>query len=121
MARFYAGDNTRIQAEGSYGSGENRFVEFCNCTGDVTAIGWGARVDHAWAGGPVAVFAGYKGNRIEDDFGGAFNTEIIDHTISLGLNLHFGADSIKAADREGPSFDTPDIGRWTAWTTAPVD
>ncbi|MFP3942515.1 MAG: hypothetical protein ACLFWF_01385 [Alphaproteobacteria bacterium] len=112
VARFYAGDDTRFQAEGSYADGEER-----NDGHDDTVIGWGARIDHAINGGPVAVFVGYKGMNLEND---AAPKELTDHTVSIGFNLHFGAGSLREADRNGPSFDTPDVGRWTGWTTDTV-
>jgi hypothetical protein len=114
VARFYAGADTRIQGEFSYADGEER-----NSGGDeVTAMTWGGRIDHSF-GGPVAVFVGYKGTNIENvDLS---PEEITEHTVTLGLNLRFGADSIKSADRNGPSFDTPDVGRWTGWTTGTVN
>lgn len=115
VARFYAGPNTRIQAEGSYGSGD----ESDEPGPEVTAIGWGARVDHSINGGPVAVFVGYKGTNLESDDGNP--EEITDHTVSIGFNIRFGGGSIKETDRNGPSFDTPDMGRWTGWTGGIVD
>lgn len=115
VARFYAGADTRLQGEFSYADGE----ENDSGADPITVFGWGARIDHSF-GGPVAIFLGYKGNNIENDDGFS-PEEITDHTVSIGLNLHFGAGSLREADRNGPSFDTPDVGRWTGWTTNVVN
>ncbi|MFP3942516.1 MAG: hypothetical protein ACLFWF_01390 [Alphaproteobacteria bacterium] len=116
VGRFYAGADTRVQFEGAYGDGEER-----NSGGiDVTAISWGARIDHSVSGGPVAFFLSYAGNHMDND--DSADNYLTDHTVLAGLRIHFGdAGSLKESDRNGPSFDTPDVTRWVGWTSEVVE
>ena len=85
---------------------------------DMSVIGWGARFERMFHGGPLTGFLAYEGAYYDNEgasSGFADDGQFAEHVILLGAKLQFGTESLKANDRYGATLDIPNIGRWAAY------
>lgn len=97
--RLYATDNLRLDVEGSlnrfsgYGGEANLYT--------VSAIG-----NYRFSQFPATVFGGYQYDHGEVKAGGTSLGEANAHTFLAGLRFHFGSDSLKDEERNGPVWSS---------------
>lgn len=116
VARYFMTPNSRLQLQLAYASGSEN-----NGIGDIQALSWGVRFDRQVEGRPFYWFLAYDGMFAENDSGGGYSEDVTDHTFRIGGRYLFGAPSLFDNDRRGVTFDLPDVGRWTAYTTGVID
>lgn len=79
---------------------------------DVDVVNWNFSVEYLFGKSvPVSTYVEYKGQHLEQF---SPNTDEIDrHEVRAGVRFYFGAgDDLQKADREGASFESPDIMTW---------
>ncbi|MBC2836820.1 hypothetical protein [Paragemmobacter straminiformis] len=106
--RYFIGDATRIDLEGTYAKGT--FDDY-----DAKIAFWGVGVEHqivSEANYGVSVFARYEGSNF--DFTDDYSSEawLSDKTIKVGLSIKFGGKSLREADRSGANTDLINAGRF---------
>ena len=121
VARWFISPDMRLQGEGSYANGD----ENDSPSGDFEFWSWEIRYDQRFTGTPVGWFIGYNGMWGElDKAGGGADESVTEHSIWAGLSFTFGYDTkmtLLDNDRYGATFDAPEIGRWTGYTTEVID
>ncbi|MEL6279464.1 MAG: hypothetical protein AAFR28_11375 [Pseudomonadota bacterium] len=117
VVRWFPQDRTRLQAQAALFSGEED-----DNFNDAEFDGWsaGLRADHAFSETPFTLFAAYDRLSIEADRR-FVPAEYEENRFMIGAAFHFGVASPKAQDRQGATFESPDIGRWIAPTLEIVD
>ncbi len=107
VLRWFLGNDSRIQLEGTYQN-----TEFYKVPGlaDVESFSVGAQYDFVLAGLPLVgdtqLSVGYRGVFRENCFTPTFDTD--DHTIMIGTTYSFSGDML-TIDRQGATLDTPDF------------
>ncbi len=79
---------------------------------DVDVVNWNFSVEYLFGKSvPVSTYVEYKGQHLEQF---SPNTDEIDrHEVRAGVRFYFGAgDDLQKADREGASFESPDLMTW---------
>lgn len=122
VVRWFIGPDMRLQGEGSYTNGD----ENDSPAGDFEMWSWEVRYDQRFTGTPVGWFIGYNGMWGELDPAAAAtpNESFTEHSFWAGLSFTFGYNSkmtLLDNDRYGATLDTPEIGRWTGYTTEVID
>lgn len=79
---------------------------------DVSEWNWGFTVEYLFGKTvPVSTYLEYKGQSLEEY--SPTSDEIDRHEVRAGVRFYFGAgDDLQKADREGASFESPDIMTW---------
>ncbi|MFK7898541.1 MAG: hypothetical protein AB8G23_22095 [Myxococcota bacterium] len=126
VGRHFLSENQRISLEGSFGFGRplGPNDSIGGNSDNLTVGAWEARYDHGLAETPVALFLGYRGMNEERSTDGGINAKLTDHSVFVGFTVTLGYGeklSMLENDRRGATLDTPDIGRWTAFSTELVD
>ena len=106
VVRWFTTENSRLQAEASYGDG------IVDGNDDGHLIEWAARYDTV-LGLPVVgdanVFVGYRGAHFKNE---DENDSYTDHTFMAGFRMWFGGNTMLEFDRVGATLDAPNFGRW---------
>ncbi|MFC5991806.1 hypothetical protein [Limoniibacter endophyticus] len=100
--RYFLADNIRIDAEGTV----NRLS---TDIGDIDHASAKALLNYRPDGLPVSVYGGYRKDWLEPKSGGASPGSTDSQSILAGLRFHFGSDSLKEEERNGP-----------IWSSAPI-
>ena len=122
VGRMFIGASSRLEAEGTFASGDIDFAATADDTDPMWA--WGVRFEQELAGlggsnMPLAWFLGYRGSYAENQ---SDNTEYDDHTFMVGLRFLFGAPSLQDNDRRGATLDSPwAIPRWVGYSLESID
>jgi len=97
-ARFFIGDNTKIEAGIGVISGD---IEGSNY--DVTALTWDAEIEHKFDMSPLSIFLAGSGHTTSDtDFGDT-------QRIMAGAKIHLGQDTLLQQDRYGATLEGFDM------------
>ena len=122
VGRMFLGAGTRLEAEGTFASGDIDPDATADSSDPMWA--WGARFEQEIAGlgatnMPLAWFAGYRGSYAENQ---SDNTEYTDHTFMVGLRFLFGSPTLQDNDRRGATLDSPwAIPRWVGYSLESID
>lgn len=108
---YYLGKQWKFTGDLAYIDGEQAITNF-----DTDQWAW-ALGAHYWFGKsiPASAFVEYRGRQAE--VGAAPDWEQDEHSLNIGVTLHFGGDGFEDADRNGASADLPDM----EWYRLPID
>jgi hypothetical protein len=110
-ANYYLGKQWKFTGDLAYIDGEQAITQL-----DASQWAWGLGA-HYWFGKsvPASVFVEYRGRQAEVHANPDWEQD--DHSLNVGLTLHFGGDGFEDADRNGASADLPDV----EWYRLPLD
>lgn len=106
VGQFFVTPNLKIQAEAAYyvGRFDSDFDPF-------RGFGLGAEVEFKLANAPMSFFGAYDGFWHQDvDWGGDF----ANRTFTAGMRFYLGQDTLLGNNRNGASFNLPDVIRLNA-------
>jgi len=106
---FYASNKLKLAGNVGYLNGDTTITANAS---DVEEWNWAFSVEYLFGKSvPVSTYVEYKGQTLEEF---SPNTDQIDrHEVRAGVRFYFGAgDDLQKADREGASFESPDIMTW---------
>lgn len=112
VLRYFLNDNLKLSAEASYAEGEIGYYAF---QGDyvgtevpvsIATIKLG--VDWRPDGSDASFFAAYEASLNSQSISGVDRSSI-DHRLLAGLKIDFAAETLKARDREGVTWDLPQL------------
>lgn len=108
-AAFYPSNKLKLAGSVGYLAGQTSHT---NNASDVDEWNWAFSVEYMFGKSvPVSTYIEYKGQTL-DEFNNP-QTEIDRHEVRAGVRFYFGGgDDIQKADREGASFESPDIATW---------
>ena len=98
VGRYFFSPNDKIQAEGSWGWGENGFGDQMNITA------WGVSYQHKFDHMPISVGVEYAAWSMENTFCGNIARE---HMFLGKITYHLGEKTLLHADRNGATLDQP--------------
>ncbi len=105
FVNYYASPRLKLNANLAYADGG---IE----EQDATLWNWGVGMEY-WFGNsvPVSLAVRYFGITTENK-GPDPKVDLDQHTVSAAVVFHFGTADLVDADRNGPSADLPEFGRW---------
>ena len=104
VARYFCGENLKLESEASFARGK-----MDPDSDTIWLVSWGAEAEYRSSTLPISAFAGYSGARYEqhDD-----SDVLYEHRIQLGARVYWGQTSLKSNDRTGASLDLPRYLEW---------
>lgn len=105
---YYPSSRLKLAAAVGYLNGET----WISNASDLDEWNWNFSVEHMFGKSiPVSTYIEYKGQSLEEWQNPV--GEIDRHEVRAGVRFYFGAgDDLQKADREGASFESPDIMTW---------
>jgi len=118
VLRYFLTDNLKISAEGTYGEGEIGYYTFSGQNGNdpehegATVPGKFAMarlgVDYRPDDGDASFFAAYEASYLTQSWDGVTRSSL-NQRVLAGIKVDFGADTLKSRDREGVTWDVPNV------------
>ena len=118
VLRYFLTDNLKLSAEGTYGEGEIGYYTFSGQNGNdpvhdgavvpgkfaMARVG----IDYRPDDGDASFFAAYEASYLTQTWDGVTRSSL-DQRLLAGVKVDFGAETLKARDREGVTWDVPNI------------
>ena len=109
---YYASRNLRLSGVLTYADGEQD-------EDDVVLWEWLLSAEYLFSPSvPAGVFAEYRGVNAENDEN---DRETDNHTLRIGVRIHFGATDLMTSDRSGASASLPEFQRWVSEAGEQID
>lgn len=118
VLRYFLTDNLKLSAEGTYGEGEIGYYTFSGQNGDdpvhdgavvpgrlaIARLG----VDYRPDDGDASFFAAYEASYLSQSWDGVTRSSL-NQRVLAGIKVDFGAETLKSRDREGVTWDVPNV------------
>lgn len=118
VLRYFLTDNLKLSAEGTYGEGEIGYYTFSGQNGNdpehegatvpgklaIARLG----VDYRPDDGDASFFAAYEASYLTQSWDGVTRSSL-NQRVLAGIKVDFGADTLKSRDREGVTWDVPNV------------
>lgn len=118
VLRYFLTDNLKLSAEATYGEGEIGYYTFSGQNGNDPVHEGGvvpgkfvmARVgvDYRPDDGDASFFAAYEASYLTQTWEGVTRSSL-NQRVLAGLKVDFGAETLKSRDREGVTWDVPNV------------
>ncbi len=118
VLRYFLTDNLKLSAEGTYGEGEIGYYTFSGQNGDdpehegavvpgkfaMARLG----VDYRPDDGDASFFAAYEASYLTQSWDEVTRSSL-NQRVLAGVKVDFGAETLKSRDREGVTWDVPNV------------